>query len=84
MLKSHGIQTHEHPTPIFAFTLGNESEMLDIEHTLLQERIILPLMQYPNGPAPTYFRLSINASHTKEHIDQLDHALNSILKAQPA
>lgn len=84
MLRSHGIQTHNHPTPIFAFTLGDESDMHRIEHALLDEHIILPLMQYPNGPAPTYFRLSINASHTKAHIDQLDQALTHALKAQPA
>jgi 8-amino-7-oxononanoate synthase len=84
MLRSHGIQTHNHPTPIFAFTLGDESEMLRIVQALLNEHIILPLMQYPNGPAPTYFRLSINASHTKAHIDQLDQALTNALKAQPA
>lgn len=84
MLNSHCIKTHNHPTPIFAFTLGSEEDMLNIERSLLEQRIILPLMQYPNGPAPTYFRLSINASHTKAHIDLLDNALTLALKAQPA
>jgi 7-keto-8-aminopelargonate synthetase-like enzyme len=58
--------------------------MLRIEQALLEQHTILPLMQYPNGPAPTYFRLSINASHTRAHIDQLDQALTNALKAQPA
>ena len=84
MLRNHGIKPHNHPTPIFAFTLGTESDMLSIEQSLLAQRVILPLMQYPNGPAPTYFRLSINASHCKSHIDQLDTALTLALKAQPA
>lgn len=83
MLNAHGIRTHNHPTPIFAFTLGSESDMHRIEQSLLNEHIILPLMQYPNGPAQTYFRLSINASHTKDNIDQLDQALTNALKAQP-
>jgi len=84
MLHSHSIKTHNHPTPIFAFTLGSESDMLSIEQSLLEQHIILPLMQYPNGPAPTYFRLSINASHRKAHIEQLDQALTNALKVQPA
>jgi len=84
MLRAHGISTHNHPTPIFAFTLGSEESMLSIERSLLDQRVILPLMQYPNGPAPTYFRLSINASHTTQHITQLGQALSSALSTQPA
>jgi len=84
MLHSHGIKTHSHPTPIFAFTLGTEHDMLSIEQSLLEQRIILPLMQYPNGPAPTYFRLSINASHSHAHIEQLDTALTNALSANPS
>jgi len=84
MLGNHNIKTHNHPTPIFAFTLGTEVDMLNIEQSLLAHNIILPLMQYPNGPAPTYFRLSINASHTQAHIDQLNHALTKALDTQLA
>lgn len=84
VLNTLGIQTHNHPTPIFAFTLGTQEDMQAIEQSLLNQHIILPLMQYPNGPAPTYFRLSITADHTTQHINQLEAALNTTLKVQHA
>lgn len=83
-LNSIGIPTHSDPTPIFAFTIGDADTMRHIEHRLLDQKIILPLMQYPGGPAPLYFRLSLTASHTTEHIHQLTSALASAQKALPA
>lgn len=76
-----GIDAHSDPTPIFAFTLGSAESMKSIERQLLKERIILPLMHYPGGPAPLYFRLSVNASHTHQHIQQLASALAQATKA---
>lgn len=84
MLESIGVPTHTDPTPIFSFTLGSEESMRHTESMLLEQRIILPLMQYPGGPAPLYFRLSVTASHTNEHINQLAKALTQIQKALPA
>lgn len=80
-LEHFDIQAHADPTPIFAFTIGSEENMKSIEQQLLDQRIILPLMQYPGGPAPLYFRLSINASHTHQHLNQLASALSAATKA---
>lgn len=68
LLRSQGIAAHDLHTPIFAFTIGDRDLMQRIEQTLLDSGIILPLMAYPNGPAPIYFRLSVNASHTNEQL----------------
>lgn len=84
ILNALGITTHNNPTPIFAFTLGTKEDMEAIEQRLLDQHIILPLMHYPNGPAPTYFRLSLNADHTQDHINQLNAALTNALKVQHA
>ncbi|MGJ8635612.1 MAG: aminotransferase class I/II-fold pyridoxal phosphate-dependent enzyme [Phycisphaerales bacterium] len=84
MLQAIGVKTHSDPTPIFSFTLGSEDAMRHTESMLLEQRIILPLMHYPGGPAPLYFRLSVTASHTNEQINQLATALTQTLKALPA
>ncbi len=78
-LRSNGIQTHDHDSAIFAFTIGDLEHMRRIESALYDRGIILPLMDYPNGPAPMYFRLSVNASHTSEQIERFRENLNEVL-----
>jgi len=70
-LRSLDLPAHTLSTPIFAFTIGDRATMKQIELNLLDAGIILPLMDYPNGPAPIYFRLSVNASHTHEQLEKL-------------
>lgn len=84
MLESIGVQTHSDPTPIFSFILGSDKTMRITESMLLEQRIILPLMQYPGGPAPLYFRLSVTASHTNHQINQLSEVLTQTQKALQA
>ncbi len=71
ILRSFDLPVHDLHTAIFAFTIGDESRMKHIEQRLLDAKIILPLMQYPNGPAPLYFRLAINADHTPDQLEYL-------------
>ncbi|MDF1808618.1 MAG: aminotransferase class I/II-fold pyridoxal phosphate-dependent enzyme [Phycisphaerales bacterium] len=82
-LRSLDIDAHDLPTCIFAFTIGDETNMKRLEKNLLDQRIILPLMEYPNGPAPIYFRLSINASHTPDQIHYLKESLSNAMNTQP-
>ncbi|MBL4591865.1 MAG: aminotransferase class I/II-fold pyridoxal phosphate-dependent enzyme, partial [Phycisphaerales bacterium] len=84
ILLSHNIHTNNTITPIFAFTIGDDSDMQSIEHELLNAGILLPLMRYPNGPAPLYFRLAVNAMHTDAQLTQLDHALTKALACENA
>jgi 7-keto-8-aminopelargonate synthetase-like enzyme len=49
--------------------------MKRLHQDLLSDGILAPLISYPGGPAPTYFRLSITSQHTPEHIDRLTSAL---------
>lgn len=79
-LTSLGIETHQHPSAIFAFVTGSLAEMQQTERSLLDHGVLLPLMSYPNGPAPTYFRLAINASHTSAQIDRFGHIMRDTLK----
>lgn len=80
-LRALGIEAHDLYTPIFAFTIGDRAMMERIERSMLESGIILPLMAYPNGPAPIYFRLSVNASHTKEQLRFFHAGLEKALKA---
>lgn len=82
-LRANGIQTHDHSSAIFAFTIGDLDRMCTIERELHEQGVLLPLMDYPNGPAPMYFRLAINASHTREQIEDFGDTLNRVLNATP-
>ncbi|MCA9302679.1 MAG: aminotransferase class I/II-fold pyridoxal phosphate-dependent enzyme [Phycisphaerales bacterium] len=79
ILRNHHIETHSTSTPIFAFTIGDESDMHDLAGAMLDRGILLPLMHYPNGPAPVYFRLSVTAAHTGTQLQRLDEALTEVL-----
>lgn len=78
-LRSLGIATHEHKAAIFAFVLGDLDQMRRIESGLLRHGVLLPLMAYPNGPAPHYFRLAINASHTPRQIEHFSDTMRCVL-----
>ena len=82
-LRASGIESHDHDSAIFAFTLGDLEQMRQIEQSMYERGIILPLMDYPNGPAPMYFRLSVNASHTREQIEFFGDTLNEVLALHP-
>ena len=81
-LDSLGLEPHLLPTPIFAFTAGTLSEMEAIEGEMLRRGVIIPLMAYPNGPAPMYFRLAVSARHTPEELDQLAQILHATVPEQ--
>ncbi len=79
-LRSMGIEAHTHDSAIFAFILGDLARMEWIESMLEERGVLLPLMDYPNGPAPKYFRLAINAAHTHEQIDRFGRVLGEVLE----
>jgi 8-amino-7-oxononanoate synthase len=63
------------PTPIAAFTMGDRPSMERTAAALAGEGLRVPLISYPGGPAEAYFRVTVNAEHTPEHIDILAGAL---------
>jgi len=65
-------------TPIAAFTLGDEPAMQATRATLEREGIAVPLVAYPGGPVPVYFRATVTADHTPEQLDRLALALRAI------
>lgn len=80
ILRSLGIPAHDLASAIFAFVLGDVERMQRIERDMLDAGVILPLMAYPNGPAPMYFRLTVNPEHTREQLELLREALGAAME----
>lgn len=66
-----GFPPCDDPTPIRAFAFDSEQRMREVQAALLAEGVLAPLIAYPGGPAPLYFRLAVSAEHTPEHLDLL-------------
>lgn len=72
------------PAPIFAFTLPSEPTMRRLYAALLEDGILAPLISYPGGLAPTYFRLSVSSEHTPAHLDRLFSSLTKHVESLTA
>ncbi|MFK7882862.1 MAG: aminotransferase class I/II-fold pyridoxal phosphate-dependent enzyme [Phycisphaerales bacterium] len=78
-LERLGIPSQSTATPIFAFTIDEPATMHAIHAAAWDAGLWLPLVHYPGGPAPTYFRLAITAAHTADHLAILaDFLINAI------
>lgn len=65
--------------PIFTFAMEDASRMERVHEMLLQSGVLVPLIDYPGGPAPRYFRLVVTAAHTGEDIARLEKELSRAL-----
>jgi 7-keto-8-aminopelargonate synthetase-like enzyme len=65
--------------PIFTFALDNDAAMETVERRVLEAGILAPLIDYPGGPCPRYFRVVVNAAHTPGEIDRLGETLAACL-----
>lgn len=65
--------------PIFTFTLATHARMQRVHELLHEAGVLAPLIDYPGGPAPLYFRIVVNAMHTQEQIDRLGAELTKAL-----
>ncbi|MCA9288668.1 MAG: aminotransferase class I/II-fold pyridoxal phosphate-dependent enzyme [Phycisphaerales bacterium] len=83
-IASLGVALVNAPTPIAAFALGTPPDVPAMQriHTALLDRgILAPLIRYPAGPADRFFRLTVNADHTPEHVGVLRDALAEVARA---
>jgi 8-amino-7-oxononanoate synthase len=70
------------PVPIMTFVPGDERAMEMLEVRLRAEGIMIPLIDYPGGPAPRYFRMTLSARHTPEMIQRVDRILWGLLEQE--
>lgn len=81
VLSQAGISPGAGIAPIIAFTVGDEPTMRRVHHELLDRGVLAPVVGYPGGPAPVYFRLSVSAMHTQAQIGLLGDSLRGALGA---
>lgn len=61
--------------PILTFHTSPVAEMERIQRELSDARIFVPLIDYPGGPTPWFFRPTVTAEHTREQILSLGEGL---------
>lgn len=69
--------------PIFTFHLPSEKSMEAVHGRLLERGVLVPLIDYPGGPAPRYFRLVVTAAHTSSDIATLQDELSAAWPKAP-
>lgn len=78
-LRAHAVRLGLHvcadPTPIIAFTLGTRDDMDHARVALEAAGFRAPVIDYPGGPAPVYFRLMVSSEHAPGQIDAFAAAL---------
>lgn len=84
-LASLGIELSADPVPILTFALESVELMERVHERLLERGILAPLIEYPGGPSPRYFRITVNAEHTPAQIQILiDELARQLGKRAPA
>lgn len=76
-----GLAIEDSPSAVMTFVLDSPGRMRGFAANLMEAGIFVPLIDYPNGPAPLYFRLSVCAMHTDEQIEALIRAMEQALAA---
>lgn len=79
-----GLGNFDPTTPIFAFSFSSEPAMHDLATHLLERGIFIPLIAYPGGPGPLYFRASVTSEHVEDDLACLDEALGAWLNSPSA
>lgn len=79
-LRALGVSLIDTPSPIFAFTLDPAPLMRTVHDELRAAGILAPLIEYPGGPAPIFFRLILTAEHTPRDVDVLVDMLSGVMR----
>jgi len=81
-MQARGLPVHGDLVPVFTFVVDGGVEAMERVHArLFAAGIYAPLIEYPGGPSPRYFRLTVTASHTAEHIVRLGKELERAMGA---
>jgi len=65
--------------PIFTFSLESRETMERVHRELLDAGVYAPFIEYPGGPTPMFFRLTVSAKHTLDHLQRLGAELRRAL-----
>jgi len=79
-LKRIGINPSAHPVPIFPIIAGSEDQALHLSQALGDRGLYIPAIRPPTVPPnQCRLRISLMATHTREHLDELLSALGELL-----
>lgn len=74
-LRDLGLNPHHAPIPIFTFALAQPPRMQEVHQALLDAGLYAPFIEYPGGPTPRFFRITVTSQHTPEQVSSLVAAL---------
>jgi 8-amino-7-oxononanoate synthase len=79
-LQTIGWDTSPHPVPIFPLIVGSEKKALHLSQALWDRGLYIPAIRPPTVPPnQCRLRISLMATHTREHLDELLSALRELL-----
>ena len=76
-LRLAGAEVTDSPGPVVTIAPAGVAAVARLTRLLRAARIMPPLIRYPNGPAPCYFRFAISSEHTAEQVARLVGALRT-------
>jgi len=80
-LKRIGMVPSAHPVPIFPIIVGAEETALRLSQALGEKGLYIPAIRPPTVPPnQCRLRISLMATHTREHLDELLSALRALLQ----
>jgi 8-amino-7-oxononanoate synthase len=79
ILKNIGYEIGSDSSPIIPIILGSEEKALNFSNKLLEKGVLIPAVRYPTvAKGKARLRLTVSAAHSKEDINKLKEALNSL------
>jgi 8-amino-7-oxononanoate synthase len=79
-LQKIGLVPAPHPVPIFPLIVGSEEKALHLSQALWDRGLYIPAIRPPTVPAnQCRLRISLMATHTREHLEQVLTALKELL-----
>lgn len=69
----------ERAMPIFTFVVSPASRMDEVHRRVLEAGVLAPLIEYPGGPAPRFFRVTVSAAHEAADVTRLLETLERCL-----
>lgn len=76
-LRRSGAACAAGPGPMFLVAPRTAARAERLRRSLLDAGIYPPLIEYPNGPAPRYFRFAISSAHTAAQVRDLAEVLET-------
>ncbi|MEZ5976718.1 MAG: aminotransferase class I/II-fold pyridoxal phosphate-dependent enzyme [Planctomycetota bacterium] len=63
--------------PVRALVPRDAEHARDLEREFQRAELFVPLVRYPGGPSPSYFRIAVGSEHTANDLERLADALDA-------